>query len=95
MSETNETEVERTPWHLWVIGVVALLWNAMGALDYVMTQTRNEEYMSNFTPEQLSFFYGFPAWVDAAWPSRFGAEYLAHSCCCSGGVMRYGCFLPR
>ena len=67
MPETNETEVERTPWHLWVIGVVALLWNAMGALDYVMTQTRNEEYMSNFTPEQLSFFYGFPAWVDAAW----------------------------
>ncbi len=67
MSETNETDVERTPWHLWVIGVVALLWNAMGALDYVMTQTRNEEYMSNFTPEQLSFFYGFPAWVDAAW----------------------------
>ena len=67
MSETNETDVERTPWHLWVIGVVALLWNAMGALDYVMTQTRNEGYMSNFTPEQLSFFYGFPAWVDAAW----------------------------
>ena len=67
MSETNETEVERTPWHLWVIGVVALLWSAMGALDYVMTQTRNEEYMSNFTPEQLSFFLGFPAWVDAAW----------------------------
>ena len=67
MSETNETDVERTPWHLWVIGVVALLWNAMSALDYVMTQTRNEEYMSNFTPEQLSFFLGFPAWVDAAW----------------------------
>ena len=67
MPETNETEVARMPWHLWVIGVVALLWNAMGALDYVMTQTRNEEYMSNFTPGQLSFFYGFPAWVDAAW----------------------------
>ena len=67
MSDTNETEVERTPRHLWVIGVVALLWNAMGAMDYVMTQTRNEEYMSNFTPEQLSFFYGFPVWVDAAW----------------------------
>jgi len=23
--------------------------------------------MSQFTPEQLSFFYGFPLWVDAAW----------------------------
>ena len=60
-------EVGRTPRHLWVIGVVSLMWNAMGAFDFVMTQTRNEAYMSSFTPEQLSFFYGFPAWVVAAW----------------------------
>ena len=39
----------------------------MGALDYVMTQTKNDSYMSNFTPEQLEFFYGFPAWVVVAW----------------------------
>ena len=67
MTETGETNVASTPWHLWLIGVVALLWNAMGEYDYVMTQTRNEAYMSNFTPEQLSFFYGFPPWLDAAW----------------------------
>ena len=67
MSESSEAIIEPTPWHLWVIGVVALLWNAMGALDYVMTQTRNEDYMSGFTPEQLDFFYGLPAWVDAFW----------------------------
>jgi ribose/xylose/arabinose/galactoside ABC-type transport system permease subunit len=39
----------------------------MGALDYVMTQTKNEAYMSQFTPEQVAYFYGFPAWVVAAW----------------------------
>jgi len=32
-----------------------------------MTQTKNEAYMSSFTPEQLEFFYGFPVWVVAAW----------------------------
>ena len=32
-----------------------------------MTQTRNAEYMSAFTPEQLAFFYGLPAWTVAAW----------------------------
>jgi hypothetical protein len=32
-----------------------------------MTQTRNESYMSQFTPEQLDFFYGFPTWVVAFW----------------------------
>lgn len=67
MSEVQEKIRERAPWHLWVIGVVALLWNAVGAMDYVMTMTKNEAYMSSFTPEQLDFFYGFPSWVVAAW----------------------------
>jgi hypothetical protein len=39
----------------------------MGAWDYLMTQTQNEAHMSGFTPEQLEFFYGFPAWVVAFW----------------------------
>ena len=56
-----------TPWHLWAIGIVSLLWNAIGAFDYVMTQTRNEAYMQGFTEEQLAYFYGFPTWAVAAW----------------------------
>ena len=57
----------KTPWHLWVVGIVTLLWNGIGAMDYVMTQTRNENYMAAFTPEQLDFFYSFPTWTVAAW----------------------------
>ena len=67
MPDSNESEKAAAPWHLWVVGVLGLLWSSMGAMDYFMTQTKNEAYMSQFTPEQLSFFYGFPAWVDAAW----------------------------
>ncbi len=57
----------RAPWHLWVVGVVTVLWNAMGAFDYIMTETRNEGYMSHFTAEQLEHFYGVPAWFVAFW----------------------------
>jgi hypothetical protein len=39
----------------------------MGAYDYVMTETKNEAYMAKFTPEQLEFFYGFPAWIVVFW----------------------------
>ena len=67
MSEDQATSKSRAPWHLWVIGVLAVLWNFMGAFDYLMTQTRNEGYMSNYTPEQLEYFYGFPTWVVAFW----------------------------
>jgi hypothetical protein len=67
MSEEPAVRTDAPPRHLWVIGVLALLWNAMGAFDYLMTQTRNESYMGNFTPEQLEYFYGFPTWVVAFW----------------------------
>lgn len=57
----------KTPRHLWIVGVVAVLWNAIGAFDYSATQMRLEAYMSAFTPQQLEYFYGFPAWAVAAW----------------------------
>ena len=67
MSELRDKETTSTPRHLWVIGIIALLWSAMGVFDYLMTETKNESYMSQFTPEQLEFFYGFPTWLVAAW----------------------------
>jgi hypothetical protein len=57
----------KTPWHLWLVGIVALIWNAGGAYDYIMTQTRNEAYLSMMTPEQLAYFDGFPTWAEAVW----------------------------
>ena len=67
MPEDQAISNGRTPWHLRVVGVLAVLWNSMGAFDYLMTETRNEGYMSKFTPEQLEFFYGLPVWVVAFW----------------------------
>jgi len=57
----------KTPVHLWIVGIVTLLWNTMGAYDYLATQLKLESYMSQFTAEQLDYFYGFPAWMVAAW----------------------------
>lgn len=67
MSDIQTQEKIKTPWHLWTVGIIGLLWSAMGAMDFVMTQTENEAYMAAFTEEQLAFFYGFPVWVVAAW----------------------------
>lgn len=61
------TPPTKTPWHLWVVGALSLLWNAGGVVDFTMTQTRNEAYMKAFAPEQLAYFYGFPLWVIVAW----------------------------
>jgi len=61
------TPAAKTPWHLWVVGAVSLLWNAMGALDFTMTQLKNEAYLKALTPEQLAYIANFPLWAVLAW----------------------------
>mgnify|MGYP001819811482 CR=1 FL=1 len=67
---------QKTPIHLWVVGILAILWNLGGAFDYMATQLRIESYMSQFTQQQLEYFYGFPAWMDAAWAIAVWASLL-------------------
>ena len=70
MNEKNadaEFKPIKTPWHLWVIGVVGILWNSIGAMDFVMTLSKNQDYMEAFTPEQIEFFYSFPMWLVVFW----------------------------
>jgi len=63
----NDAPKRSVPRHLWVVGIAALLWNAMGAVDYLMTETKNAAYMGSFTPEQLEYFYSYPAWAISTW----------------------------
>ena len=56
-----------TPWHLWAVGGLALLWNGYGGYDYVMTQTNNAAYLAQFTPEQRAYFDSFPMWMEVVW----------------------------
>lgn len=65
---TRQTELRpRTPKHLWAVGVLSLLWHAMAVFDFTATMTRMESYMSQFTAEQLEYFYGFPTWMIVVW----------------------------
>lgn len=59
----------KAPWHLWAVGVVSLLWNAIGANDYTQTRLRNMDYLEGmgFNEEALSYIDSFPIWIDLAW----------------------------
>jgi hypothetical protein len=57
----------RTPVHLWIVGVLATVWNGFGCFDYLMTQTRNEDYLAHFTDPQRAYFDSFPVWMEAVW----------------------------
>ena len=43
-----------TPWHLWVVGVLSLLWNAYGGYDYWMSHTDPAAYLPTPAPQPAS-----------------------------------------
>ena len=60
------------PVHLWIIGVLALLWNCVGCYDYQMTRMRNTDYLASMMPEvdpnaMLAWVDGFPIWAQFGW----------------------------
>jgi uncharacterized membrane protein len=57
----------KTPWHLWVVGIVSLLWNAMGGIDYTMSHVHNAAYLARMTPDQIAWFNNFPIWATSCW----------------------------
>lgn len=67
MTDNTMKMTTSTPWHLWAVGALALLWNGYGGYDYVMTQTNNAAYLAQFTPEQRAYFDSFPMWMEAVW----------------------------
>lgn len=68
-STSTAAPAARTPWHLWVVGVISLLWNAFGAFDFIMTTTRGEAYMraSGFDQAMIDYYMAMPSWMYGPW----------------------------
>jgi hypothetical protein len=58
-----------TPGHLWAIGVIGLLWNSFGCVDYVMTKLDPAGYLASMGlgPEEQAYMLAFPAWLSVFW----------------------------
>jgi hypothetical protein len=69
MAETIDEAPRAAPWHLWVVGVVSLLWNAIGGYDYTMSHLQGEAYyrQMHMTDAQMAFMAGYPVWMHAVW----------------------------
>jgi len=62
----------RTPVHLWIVGVLATLWNCFGCYDYLMTRMRNTDYIAEAMPgvdpnAALAWVDGFPIYAQIGW----------------------------
>jgi hypothetical protein len=67
-------QTAKAPVHLWIIGIIALLWNCVGVMDYVLTKLQNRAYLEGIsapmgidTDTAIAYFTGFPLWMNLAW----------------------------
>lgn len=67
MTEDTSVIAPKAGWHIWLVGILALVWNAFGCFDFVMTATRNEAYLAPFPQEMLDYWFAMPWWVWGAW----------------------------
>ena len=51
-------------WSFWVIGAIALIWNAMGVVNYFMQM--NPDVLEMYRESERAIIAGRPAWATAA-----------------------------
>ena len=71
----NRLAAQGTPWHLWVVGGLTLLWNSVGIFSYMMTELGKLGDLG-MTPEQIAWFDSFPAWATAVWALGVWGAFL-------------------
>lgn len=69
----------RTPWHLWLVGVIALLFNFIGVFDFVMTVAQGAEYQASagMTSDQIAHYQQMPSWMMVVWAVGVFGAFLA------------------
>jgi hypothetical protein len=72
MATTIDGQRSATPVHLWIVGLLATLWNAFGCYDYLMTRMRNTDYLKSMMPDvdpnaMLAYVDSMPVWAAAGW----------------------------
>jgi hypothetical protein len=69
----------KTPWHLWLIGVIALLFNAIGVFDFVMNMVQGPKYLASagMTPDQIAHYQQMPGWMTLVWAVGVFGAFLA------------------
>lgn len=77
----DEVQASKTPAHLWIVGILSLLWNCIGVIDYSMTRMRNTDYLSAMMPGTdpsvfLAYVDGLPLWMSIGWAIGVWGAFL-------------------
>lgn len=66
------------PVHLWIVGVVSLLWNSFGCYDYLMTKLDPVGYLGGMglSPAAMAYMTSLPVWLNLFWATGVWTSLL-------------------
>ena len=69
----------KAPWHIWLIGVIAVLFNSIGVFDFVMSMAQGAVYQASagMTPDQIAHYQEMPSWMTVVWAVGVFGAFLA------------------
>ncbi len=56
-----------TPWHLWLVGGLAALWNAFGTLLWCGTSFMPDAFLADLPAAHRAYVSGLPVWATVTW----------------------------
>ncbi len=70
-----------TPWHVWLVGVLSFLWNALFVWQWMLQVTGDPAYWAGMSPAEAAYLRNVPLWTDIAvgvafWGGLLGAALL-------------------
>lgn len=57
----------RVPWHHWPVAFLAVVFYAVGSVDFVFTYLSLPFYSADFTDNQRVFYNTLPSWLNMLW----------------------------
>jgi len=69
----------KTPWHIWLVGLIAVLFNSVGVFDFMMSMLQGAKYLASagMTPAQIAHYQQMPSWMMVVWAVGVFGAFLA------------------
>jgi hypothetical protein len=67
MANDRDAGAAVTPWHLWLVGAVALLWNGMGTFLWAQTSFMPDAALQGLPADHSAYVRSLPMWSSFAW----------------------------
>ena len=86
----SEESIGGPPRSFLIIGIVALLWNLLGVMSYIMQVTRSPTMFAGLSEAQLAVYESMPSWVTGA----FAIAVFGGTLACVGLVVKKAWCVP-